>query len=361
VGIRDPPDPNNEYPGAGLIGVPTQPDSRVAFGENAMARSDTLRRAIVYLLVLTGITSIALPPLAFGVSYRTSPRPGQKRPILFYSPDCHECQEAKPLLGALLRKQGWSDPVRVDSRVVDNDSVRLRFDDFYRVPARLQGSVPALFHGSGYVIGIGQIRAALKNGVAPRGVIHAGATGFLWARWFDYLLTGTSLLVLAGLLGSSGSLAGIAGVVLLGSVFLLSGISKAADPAAFVHQVRQMPAIPSFAIRLAWLVGIAEIALAAGLLHPRLRQSAMWACAAMLAVFSGLVLVLILSDYAGSCGCFPWQDRVGWWTLARDIGLLGMCGGLMCLRGTAAQSLDSVPGRLSEREGWRSAQVIQRI
>lgn len=107
-------------------------------------RHGTLVCGRVVLLVL-GALCIVYRPLAFLIAPRGDPLPGQASPVLFFSPDCPECQRSEPLLERLVTQKGWRSPLRIDSRFVSSIPLRRRFDAAYHVPPDKQGHVPALF------------------------------------------------------------------------------------------------------------------------------------------------------------------------------------------------------------------------
>lgn len=282
------------------------------------------------LFLCIGLTSLVYVPAGYLLLMRQGPQPGQARTVIFHSPDCEECKSAKPYLSKLVAKYKLREPLYIDSRIIDNDIIRIRFDDAFDVKDSLQGHVPAVFCPDGYLIGAEQIKTGISKGFERTLTsINANASGFPWARWFDCLLAGISFIIVSRLFVYSNFQPIVSyGLVPLGITFLVSGTSKIAHPSEFIHQIEAMRVIPSIASNTAFIIGAIELLLCLMLTIPKLRGLGLLFCAAVLAGLSALVIGLMITGYSGGCGCFPWQDRLGWWTLLRDIGLLGMCVGL---------------------------------
>jgi hypothetical protein len=212
----------------------------------------------------------------------------------------------------------------INANEVKNDSLRVRFDAAFRIPAGDQFHVPAMFYNGGHVIGIERLQRAVQNGTLPKAERPVSeASGFLWTRWSDYLLAGLSLLAVAGLVHppARSRVAGAA-MALVALTFLVSGVPKLLDSGAFITQVNQMALLPMVLVRWAWLVGLAEVGIALGLTWRQGRMLVLIVSALLLAGFSFLTVTLLVRGYAGDCGCFPWRDHLGWWTLERDVALL---------------------------------------
>jgi len=71
-----------------------------------------------WLLIALGAVAAGYLPVLRPASSRGGPKPGQNQPILFYSPDCPECQQCMRLVPMLVRKMEWERPLLVDSRFV---------------------------------------------------------------------------------------------------------------------------------------------------------------------------------------------------------------------------------------------------
>lgn len=129
-------------------------------------------------------------------------------------------------------------------------------------------------------------------------------------------------MVVAGLLNADSRQAARGGMILIFMILLVSGVSKLIRPDAFVQQISGMTFIPMTLMKYAWLIGILETALAIVLGIRRFRWKALFGVMLLFTGFSALAIVLLVNSYSGSCGCFPWQDRLGWWTVVRDTALL---------------------------------------
>ncbi|MFA6961376.1 MAG: MauE/DoxX family redox-associated membrane protein [Opitutaceae bacterium] len=119
------------------------------------------------------------------------------------------------------------------------------------------------------------------------------------------IVSGTLVIVLAGVLGFAGAL-------------------KLRDPAAFATDIENfqlLPAGPSalFAVYLPWL----ELLVAAGLLLPRWRSSAALLATALFAVFTVAVAAAMARGLDITCGCFGHAAATPLrWALLRDLVLL---------------------------------------
>ena len=114
--------------------------------------------------------------------------------------------------------------------------------------------------------------------------------------------------------------------ILIGVVFIYTGLIHIADPSGFIETVAAYRILPSwsvnvFALMLPWVELLAGLAVATGI---GLSGGAL-AAAGMLVAF---LIALSLSLYRGldiSCGCFstsPEAEQISWIYLARDIALL---------------------------------------
>jgi len=98
--------------------------------------------------------------------------------------------------------------------------------------------------------------------------------------------------------------------VLLGSLFLLSGLWKITDPEGAAIRMAQAHVKESLSLAAALVFGIAETLGGAMLLVPRLRR---WG-----AMLTGVLLLAFLAYFAmnyntlrgAECSCFPWLKRV---------------------------------------------------
>lgn len=239
--------------------------------------------------------------------------PGQSRPVLFFSPHCDECRRARPLIESLLSRPGWRNAEWVDSRLVSNLSLRDRFDAAFRVSDPLRGHTPALFHSGGALVGEAALRSALAQPTPPPDAWDGpSASGFPWGEWADSCLAGSSLFILAFLLGPYNHTARWLGLGLLTATFLVAGVDKVLHPADFAGTVQRMNLFPPGVARLAPLLGYVETGLGAALLLPRTRTTALVSVCALLLFFSAITVALLARHYAGNCGCMPWSRPVSY-------------------------------------------------
>ena len=112
--------------------------------------------------------------------------------------------------------------------------------------------------------------------------------------------------------------------LVLGTVFLLSAITKLASPGQFAKDV-QSYRIPGFAATpFAWGLTFAELGVAGLLLTGHLSSWAAAAAAVMLIAFMIAVASAMARGLNLSCGCFGilYREKVGWSTQFRDGALL---------------------------------------
>jgi hypothetical protein len=114
----------------------------------------------------------------------------------------------------------------------------------------------------------------------------------------------------------------------LAGVLIVAAIPKISNPDQFalaVYQYHLLPAqlVNSVAIYLPWL----EISCAAALVAlPAARRGALLMVAGMLVVFTLAIALVVMRGQAIPCGCFGGDDSTaaGWWSLARNCGLLAL-------------------------------------
>jgi hypothetical protein len=148
---------------------------------------------------------------------------------------------------------------------------------------------------------------------------------FAFARWADFVITGVCLAIIAQLRCAGRHRTWIVGLGLLTLVLVASGVSKVLNPAAFSRLVQQMGFGSTAADPFSRLIGLGEFALALALLKPGWRTWGLLTSVCFLALFCGVVAILLTRQYSGDCGCLPWADKLGWWTLLRDGAMLGLC------------------------------------
>lgn len=114
----------------------------------------------------------------------------------------------------------------------------------------------------------------------------------------------------------------------LAGVLIAAAIPKISNPDQFALAVYQYHLLPSLlvnpvAIYLPWL----EISCAAALVAlPAARRGALLMVAGMLVVFTLAIALVVVRGQAIPCGCFGGDDSTaaGWWSLARNCGLLAL-------------------------------------
>ncbi len=121
--------------------------------------------------------------------------------------------------------------------------------------------------------------------------------------------------------------------LVLGFVFLASGLAKIADPVAFLFTLRQFRLLPGMAesflaVYLPWLEFVLGLCIILGLL---IRASALL-LAALNAVFIVALGSVIARGIEVDCGCFGLladmlhiPDMVDWKSIVRNIVFIGMC------------------------------------
>ena len=114
----------------------------------------------------------------------------------------------------------------------------------------------------------------------------------------------------------------------LAGVLIAAALPKISNPDKFALAVYQYQLLPTMlvnpvAIYLPWL----EISCAAALIVlPSARRGALLMVAGMLVVFTLAIAWVVIRGQAIPCGCFGGDDSTaaGWWSLARNCGLLGL-------------------------------------
>jgi uncharacterized membrane protein YphA (DoxX/SURF4 family) len=147
----------------------------------------------------------------------------------------------------------------------------------------------------------------------------------------------------------------------LAAVFLLSGLAKLPRREEFVRAVRNYQLVPD---RLGGLVGrvLPPLEVAGGaLLALGLGIRPVAALLALcLAAFSGAVSINLLRGRTIDCGCFGpvAQQQITWWTVARNVVLLGMAVFVAAVEPTALSLDRLLPGSPSPEVGTGSALAL---
>jgi hypothetical protein len=116
--------------------------------------------------------------------------------------------------------------------------------------------------------------------------------------------------------------------LVLAGVLIAAALPKISNPDKFALAVYQYQLLPALlvnpvAIYLPWL----EISCAAALsVLPSARCGALLMVAGMLVVFTLAIAWVVIRGQAIPCGCFGGDDSTaaGWWSLARNCGLLAL-------------------------------------
>jgi putative oxidoreductase len=113
--------------------------------------------------------------------------------------------------------------------------------------------------------------------------------------------------------------------LVLAGVLIAAALPKISNPDKFALAVYQYQLLPSLfvnpvAIYLPWL----EVSCAAALVVlPSARRGALLLVAGMLVAFTLAIAFVVIKGQAIPCGCFGDDSTpVGWWSLARNCGLL---------------------------------------
>jgi uncharacterized membrane protein YphA (DoxX/SURF4 family) len=111
-------------------------------------------------------------------------------------------------------------------------------------------------------------------------------------------------------------------------VFIAAAVPKITTPHAFAQAVFRYQMLPYslinlMALFLPWIELVAGVAL----LVPRFSRAAAVILLGMLAVFTVAIAIAQARGINIACGCFsvdPDAKHIGWWNLARNIGLMAM-------------------------------------
>ena len=121
------------------------------------------------------------------------------------------------------------------------------------------------------------------------------------------------------------SLVSIASAVILGLLFIVSGVWKITDPLGWAARLTQLLFPGDLAQPAAILVGTVETFAGVLLIVPRFRRWGAWLTAALLVVFMIYVGANYTALQGEECSCFPWVKRaVGPGFFLGDLAMLGM-------------------------------------
>jgi uncharacterized membrane protein YphA (DoxX/SURF4 family) len=115
--------------------------------------------------------------------------------------------------------------------------------------------------------------------------------------------------------------------LILGGLFIVAGLAKLRDPAAFATEVANYhlfsEAAPLLAATLPAVELVAGLALISG--PSRWRRSAALLLSGLMVVFTAALTLVVVRGINISCGCFGGDTGpITWLTVARDFALLGV-------------------------------------
>lgn len=139
--------------------------------------------------------------------------------------------------------------------------------------------------------------------------------------------------------------------LVLGVVFIAAAVPKILAPHDFAlailrYQMAPYALINLMAVFMPWLELVAGVAI----LMPRPARGAAIILAGLLAVFTVAIAINLVRGVDMACGCFtmdPDAERIGWWNVARNLGLLAAAVAAM---GTGTGERGG-PGRPFDRRG----------
>ena len=113
--------------------------------------------------------------------------------------------------------------------------------------------------------------------------------------------------------------------ILLGAIFLWASVTKVPDMAAFAESVANYRIVPPALVPAvaAAVVGVEIAAGVALVLNVWVRAAAL-VLSALLAVFTVGLASALARGIDLSCGCFGGNAPATWWTVLRDVVLLGL-------------------------------------
>lgn len=130
--------------------------------------------------------------------------------------------------------------------------------------------------------------------------------------------------------------------IIIGGVFLTSGLAKISDPVRFLLTLREFRLFPDIVERFAsiylpWLEFILGLCLLSGILH---RAGAL-VIAGLNTMFIAALVSVIFRGIEVDCGCFGLvadilnlPDMADWKAVLRNSVFIGMCAGIFTIKGT---------------------------
>lgn len=126
----------------------------------------------------------------------------------------------------------------------------------------------------------------------------------------------------------------------LGGLMAWAGFAKLQDPAAFAEEIGNYRLLPMLAPLASVTLPMVELVGGLALLTPRgpWRQGAALLNLGLLAVFTLAVTSTRVRGIDLSCGCFgTGSSPVTWWTVLRDLGLVGWASAIVYLERAPAR------------------------
>ena len=251
--------------------------------------------------------------------------------VYFYHSDCAKCAKVKPLLGMFERSHPDKQLLAVNMKWSQSLGTRQVYDKFFKVPESKQLEIPAIFYGKQFYIGVKAIQE-LVDGRSPRKNVIGALSEFLTSSGALIL----RLLLVLMLLLAAAQMCFVQTPLrerfpnlvryFLAVVLLLSSSHKFfnfADAAQQLHKQWEISVVLSSVLITA---GAATELLVVGSLV--LGKPYKLMAPAALVLFSGFLVYTLTAHFlaiSGDCGCFPWEEQLGWSTTARNIGFVVLC------------------------------------
>jgi len=124
--------------------------------------------------------------------------------------------------------------------------------------------------------------------------------------------------------------------VVLGALFVWAAVTKLPDMASFAQDVANYRVVPPLLVPFvaSAVVGI-ELLSGLALIGGLMVRPAAIVLAGLLAVFTVFLTQALLRGIDLRCGCFGGEEKASWWTVARDVVMLGAS--LFVARGPGAR------------------------
>ncbi len=113
--------------------------------------------------------------------------------------------------------------------------------------------------------------------------------------------------------------------IVVGTIFLLSGLLKFQDTDAFIDTVRSFGMLPAFIVpSFAVIIIVSEIFCGTALLFDLRRRDAAAALFMLMLMFTAAVMNVLINGGDQLCGCFGdrYTSPVDEWTIVRNITLM---------------------------------------